>query len=524
MALSKKYAKLAAKKTLRLRESESVAERALGYDDAIALVRQLRKSGRYGEAKRCLEQICEQLHTVPEPHLYLLNVCIDGMFIDQAGALVDFCLKKFPRSNQVLTNAVRFHRVTGNLDGAIQLLDRATELHPANDENHALRGLVLKSNGDRDNALRSFETALKLNRNNIAAIEGKISITGAEAGADTAATALAMIESEKYGSFDIASLHFALAEFYAESDLDKHFAHLGAGNDAMIDWRPYDAAKDEENVAGIIAKFDAFGVAQVADVSQEDDAPIFIVALPRSGTTLLERMLGGHSSLANIGETGAFQLALTDELAQGNIGGVLRIPNISKDVDTNRLQAYCHQVREKFYAHYFVRQGGTTRLVDKSLENTNLVGSIFTVFPNARIIDLQRHPLDIIYSSYRQNFTAGVNFSFKLEHLAQKYLLYSRIMDHWRSLYSDRILSVSYESLVGDAETVMQKILAYCDLEWEEACLDHRSNMALVNTASIDQVRQPLYQSSVYGWRRVEKHLKPAIDLLGEAADYQPLP
>ena len=161
-----------------------------------------------------------------------------------------------------------------------------------------------------------------------------------------------------------------------------------------------------------------------------------------------------------------------------------------------------------------VKEGSYDHFVDKQLSNFFFLGLIHELFPNAKIINVHRNPLDSCLSCYFSHFSEGVNFAFDLRNLGIIYNIYQDLMRHWRCLLGDQIYDIQYEDFVNDQEACTRELLTYCGLEWEEGCLTYHKTERSVNTASLWQVRQPVYKRSVARWRNYEKHLQPLIDTL----------
>jgi hypothetical protein len=234
-----------------------------------------------------------------------------------------------------------------------------------------------------------------------------------------------------------------------------------------------------------------------------DDDPIFIVGLPRSGTSLVERILSSHSAVATAGELDCFALSLTD--AAHRRCGRAQIPRrelvaISATLDFPALgRDYLERAQAAF--------GGTGCFIDKMPLNYLYCGLIRRALPGARIVHVTRHPMAVCYAMYKTLFKSGYPFSYDLGEIAQYYLAYHRLMRHWRSLIGEALYEIRYESVVADQNAETRKLLEYCGLEWEDACLAFHLNSSPSTTASASQVRRPLYDSSVSQWRAYEAQL-----------------
>lgn len=509
--MKNEYEKKIRNKKLHIKHSQYGPAVLMGYDEAIALVRDNRNSGRYQGGQFYLEQVCEQVKNIPEPGAYLMNVYLDSKSIDEARILAEQLLRKFPRDSMVLRHCARFYQLAEDVQKALDLINKAVSLHPKSSENYEMQAVFYQSIGEKDNAIIAYNKALQCDSMNVAAILGMARILKGKASIQLVEKVEKIISSGTAAERDAADLHYALSWVYESTDIDRHFKHLNEANRITAINRPFFADEHAQRAEQVMAKFSSGWAASTHGISREAASPIIIAALARSGTTLLEQMLSKHAKVYALGESGAFRTTFEREAANGN-----SLIKAHAWEETEKVQQCIEAISACYQTNHFVSKAQSLRTVDKSIGNYEQIGMILTVYPKAKIIDLQRNPMDIIYSCYKQDFAAGNNYSYNLEWLAQNYLVYERVMEHWRMLYPDQILSISYESLVEDQEAVLRKVLGFCDLEWDEACLAHHKNVGMVATASVEQVRQPVHKQSVGRWRRVERYLEPAASLLSK--------
>jgi hypothetical protein len=262
-------------------------------------------------------------------------------------------------------------------------------------------------------------------------------------------------------------------------------------------------------MAAIEETFTAERLVAPAAGSDNNEA-IFVVGMPRTGTTLIERILGSHSEVYSAGELGNFATVLMRELrAKVSDPSTPRdeLVRLSASIDRAALgDAYIESTRPF--------TGKTPRFIDKLPLNFLYVGLIRLALPNAKIISVRRHPLDTCYAIYKQLFVDAYPFSYDLEELARYYAAYDRLMRHWDTVLPDAVYTVRYEKLVDDFEPEVRRLLEYCGLGYEESCLRFHENRTASTTASTVQVRQPVYRSSVGNWRRYREQLAPLIAAL----------
>lgn len=294
-------------------------------------------------------------------------------------------------------------------------------------------------------------------------------------------------------------LQYALAKEL--EDLGEHaasFAALKAGADARRRGLRYRVEDDLATMRQIAAAFDAGFFARARD-GHDDPRPLFVVGLPRSGTTLVERILGSHPAVASRGETSDLAMALVH--CAGPVSGKAELVRKSTTLDFRDLgRRYCGHLPDT----------PALRQVDKTPVNFLYLGLVAMALPQARIVHLRRRPMDACYAMYKTLFRMAYPFSYDLDDLARYWLGYAQLMAHWRRLLPPgRMLEIDYEDLVANQEATSRRLLAHAGLPWDEACLHFERNPQASLTASAAQVRQPMYRSSVELWRRYERELAP---------------
>lgn len=301
----------------------------------------------------------------------------------------------------------------------------------------------------------------------------------------------------------IAAANYALArELEDLGRYEEAVAALDTGARAYRSTLKYDSDAELSAHEGIRSVFSADTLAAMAPGYREEQ-PVFIVGMPRSGTTLVERILSGHSQLVSIGEFTEFPRLYGMHLREEFARDTTRSPSeASLDIDFAALgNAYCEAAREL--------AGEAPGFVDKLPWNFLYCGYILAALPEARLIHLTRHPLDTCYAVYKTLFFGAYSFSYDLDELASYYFSYHRHMAHWHAVLPGRILDVSYEALVREPETQVRRIIEWCELPWEAPVLDFHRQEGASMTASAMQVRQPMYTDSIGSWRRAEARLAP---------------
>jgi hypothetical protein len=304
-------------------------------------------------------------------------------------------------------------------------------------------------------------------------------------------------------------VHFALAKSYDDiGEQDRGFAHLLEGNAAKRRQIEYHEARELGAMDRIREVFTAGLMDAWIGPGDPSDLPVFIVGMPRSGTTLVEQVLASHHAVFGAGERP--DLALTVERLTERMGS-LPFPEAVWTLSGAEL----HQIGTAYVAALRMLAPDARRITDKMPANFRFAGLIPLILPRARIIHVVREPVDTCLSCFSKVFEGEQRFSYDLGELGRFHRAYQRLMAHWRTvLPANVLLEVNYEDMVGDLETAARRIVAHCGLPWDEACLEFHKTSRAVHTASVTQVRQPIYRGSVGRWRPDAALLRPLLEAL----------
>lgn len=312
---------------------------------------------------------------------------------------------------------------------------------------------------------------------------------------------------------DAISTYFALAKELEDlGEYQESFAALSEGNRIKRSTLAYDVRNDIDAMQKVMTHFSREALAQAVP-GEPATGPIFIVGMPRTGTTLVERILGSHADVVSLGELVDFPAEMTAlaERAYASAG--------SKEPDLLRasLQMDFAELGRNYLKAVQPLAGGRKYFIDKLPFNFRYCGLIHQALPNAKIVHLTRDPLDTCYAVFKTLFINAYHYSYQLDELAQFYVAYRRTMAHWHAVMPGVICDVSYEDLVGDPPAQCRRLLDWCGLPWQDDVLDfHRSRVAST-TASAAQVRKPIYASSVRKWRNFSQQLQPVVRRLAAA-------
>jgi tetratricopeptide (TPR) repeat protein len=380
----------------------------------------------------------------------------------------------------------------GDYAAALSVYTQATSINPRDPNLLAKRADVCRILGYFDRAADDYRAVLAIAPGTPKALKGLVELRRQSTGDNAVAALEAALAAASPGSTDAAILHFGLAKSYEDlQDHGRSWSHLSEGNRLERARIQYDPALDRAFIERVIAEF---AEVEPAHPDTTGERPIFIVGIPRTGTTLVERIIASHSQVDSAGEITAFSDAI-DAAAQRHAGGLGALDGGALAAE---YLARCRSVR-----------GGRPRFTDKLLTNFFHCALILRAFPRAHIVHVTRHPLAACYAIYRTRFNGTYPFAYDLAEIAEFYLGYSRLMAHWRRVLPGRILDVPYEDVVADLAPTTRRLLEWLELPFEASCLDFHRNPAPVKTTSSVQVRQPLYDSSVHGWRHHAAELAP---------------
>lgn len=454
-----------------------------------------------------------------------------------------------PNDARVLCNVGGTLLSLNRVDEALDRFSQAAKVDPGFFDAHYLQGETLRRIGRFDDALAAYRMALTLQPNDPSAILGIAEIlemrgerTEAEAlirslveaepgncralalyaslsrGHERSRAAVALLENRlTKGQIDRLGqiqLHYALGKLYdTVEEFEKAFSHIAL---AKTHVRIHDKATFEkfgptEQTRRVNAwcRADRDFWNSLPRANNNDERPIFVVGMQRSGTTLAEQILATHPNVHGAGELS--DIGEIGERLRHRLGGdypecLSRLaPNLANDA------------AQRYLDHLTALSPEARRVVDKMPGNFQRLGLISLLFPKARVIHMRRDPLDTCLSIYFQNFSTTNAYAFDLRDLGAHYKAYRRLMAHWHEALTIPVLEVPYEELVKEPDTWIRRMLAFCNLEWDDRCLRFYDTKRDVNTPSYNQVKQPIYARSVGRWKNYERHLGPLIESLGDS-------
>ena len=399
-------------------------------------------------------------------------------------------------------------REAGDVDGARRCCEQALALRPDFPEAENSLGNVLGMQGDLAGAERHLRRAIGSKPRYLSAFHNLSSIARLAPGDPLWPPLMELAEhAAELPADEALLLHFTLGK--VDEDRGEYaaaFGHYLEGNRLKRATLDYDEALQAGFFRDFVRQFDAAGPAAAG---RDDERSVFIVGMPRSGTSLVEQILASHPAVHGAGETHALRNSLRAELPPEPSD--YRLPQQL----LTAVPAVFVRAAERYNRYLDALAPGARRVTNKLPGNMALVGVIHRLFPRARIVHCVREPLDTCLSSFTKLFTTGHPFSYELGELGRFYRLYAEMMQAWRErLPPAAFYELRYEDLVGDMEGQARRLVDYCGLPWDDACLRFHESPRAVRTASLAQVRRPLYASSVGRWRNYERQLKPLMDAL----------
>lgn len=412
----------------------------------------------------------------------------------------------------VAGNADQLHRLglalrdAGAAEVSVQCFRDALGLRPDFVEAHNSLGIALGDLGEFDAAEKHYREALRMRPAYVSAWHNLASIRRIDRVPELHDALQALAGSGKDLTVPEASmLQFVLGKVHDDKgDHARAFEHFLEGNRLKRSLLDYDEARQVRFFHEFITTFDAAFIANHAGSGTASNLPVFIVGMSRSGTTLVEQILASHPQVHGAGELQLLRRCL--HLEFDGVEDDQELPLRLAHLDGPAFA----RIGDRYVNALAGLAPGAARVTDKLPGNMALVGVIHLAFPNARIIHCTREPLDTCVSCFSKLFTTGHAFSYELGELGRFYRLYQELMQHWTDvLPKQRMLEMRYEEVIGDTEKQVRRLLEFCGLPWNEACLNFSVTRRAVKTASVAQVRQPIYASSVGRWQRYRDYLAP---------------
>lgn len=539
--LGKIYSKLGRKD-----EANEMYQSALALEptkERVATAAQAFARGQTEEAEKICRQVLREHPNEVDAMRLLASIANKLEQRDDAIILLERAVELKPKFAGAWADLAETYTESEKFGEALDAVQRVIKLQPNMPFGHMIRGSILGKKDDHEGAINAFKEALEIEPEHIGsnmglgntlktigrydeAVKSYKKCIEAQPLFSEAYWSLANLKTYSFDDDEIKNMekHVQSQDLTPASKAFFHIAianakekqmkygeawyHFHTGNELRRTSEIYDSVTTQVTHDALIETFDEEFVNSTKGSGCQSDAPIFILGLPRSGSTLIEQILASHSQVEGTRELPDISL-LGRRLTKSKPPGI-KYPDAVKHMTDEEKIEYGESYLETSKRY----RTDKPRFIDKMPNNFAHIGFIKTILPNAKIINAKRHPLDSCVSSFKQLFYKGQSWSYDLFEIGEYYLEYERMMDHWHSLYPGEIYDIQYENIVNNQEDESRALIEYCGLDWEDSCLKFYENKRSVNTASSEQVRQPIYKGAMYAWKNYESEIGALKDIL----------
>lgn len=420
---------------------------------------------------------------------------------DDALWAIDKAIELAPDTPLFLARKASILHIANDIEPALEVVDQALEINPELMPALITKAEILIAINEKEKAQIALEKAKEVNPDHPLIYFTISNIKKFESEDDPDLQHMLSLEqnSTKMGTVFMAALLFALGKAYENlKQYEKAFDYLDRANKEKRRTLPYDEEAQPAHFAKIKEDFSPAVIKEFSGKGFESDVPVFIVGMPRSGTTLTEQIISSHP----------------DVFGAGELPDVMRTKRRVGDISADNLEEAGEIYVELASARN--KTGQFKRITDKMPGNYMNIGLIISMLPNAKIIHCCRNPMDTCLSNFKQNFMVGQYWSYDLEEMGVEYLRYLDLMAYWHAQFPGKILDIHYEDTVNDLEAQARKLIDYVGLEWDEACLEPHKQKRAVLTASKAQVTQPVYKTSVEKWKIYEEQMQPLWNIINK--------
>lgn len=534
--------------------SETFAERA----EIAKLVKQAfeqhKQQSQSAEKSEGFEKTCQKILEQDPGNLAIISLLaehtVSARQARRSEALFQQVVKRIPENWRAWNGLGRAKVIQDDVDAAHHCFDRSLEINPTATETKILKAdaysrqyrypeaiaileQALEENPDHNSALSQLGLALKTIGEQDRAIEVLRRCIANDELFGEAYWTLSDMKTFKFNDDEVVTMDRIFSSDQLSDSRQVQFGYaLGKAlehrknyaqafdcydkaNKVQKRLLDYSAKDNQQATDELIKRVTSVNLQGLSPKVNPNLTPIFVVGLPRSGSTLQEQILASHSKIE-----GTQELPYMPRLAHGMHLGRQPIidspfPQNITALTPNHISTIAERYLEQAEAHRIEK---TPFFIDKLPNNFSHIGLILTCFPNAKVINTLRHPMDNCLGCFKQLWAMGQNFTYDLEDLGHYYNDYQRLMQHWHQQFPGRIIDVQYESVVDDLETHVHRLLDFCGLEFEEACLNFHQTKRAVKTSSSEQVRKPIYRSALAYWKNFEEQLQPLQKILGDLA------
>ena len=384
---------------------------------------------------------------------------------------------------------------------------KSIELKPDSPRVYLSLGHVYKTMGDIENSIESYKETIKYNNLSGEAYWSLANLKTYKFSNNEIEEMEKALKSEM-SDIEKCQMYFALGKAYeVEKDFDNSFKNYSKGNKIKKEESEYSSMDTTDNTSKVIQFFNEKKLMQLSSSKTLDRDPIFVLGMPRSGSTLIDQIISSHSMVDGTQELPNIIKIAADLKRKNNL-----YPEILDEIDEDEIT----ELGEKYLNGTRWARDSAPFFIDKMPNNFIHIGLIKTILPNAKIIDTRRDAMDTCFSCFKQFFARGQLFTYSLEDLGKYYSDYIKAMNHWHKVFGDQIYTVHYDNVINDTENTIKELIKYCELPFENECLEFYKSSRPVKTPSAEQVRQPIYKSGLNYWKNFEEHLQPLKKIIDE--------
>ena len=527
-------------------ESEQALRKALTLDPrkaALAEAEQAQLKGRLEQAEKILRDSLARDPDNPQALRMLANLALDANRFKAAHRMLQRAVELNPAFALAWNDLANLYMKQDRYEKALETVQRAIDVDAKMAHSYVMRGNILTKAQRHEEALLAYQQALDVNPANPGALSGMGHVLKTIGRQDESIEAYrqciaahpsfgeaywslanlktfkfdeeevkvmaAMVEEKTLHDEPKINFYLSLGKHYEnEKDYKRAFEQIRLGNELRRGHEIYDPVQTQVIHDRIIKVFQPQFLASHDGWGDPDPSPILVVGLPRSGSTLIEQILASHSMVEGTMELP--DLSRSIGALNKSSKGKAEYPEAVLKLDQEQIRALGQGYLESTRRY----RTDKPHFIDKMPNNFASIGFLHLILPNAKVINARRHPLDSCLGCYKQLFFKGQSWTYDLFEIGQYYLQYQRIMDHWHEVLPGKVLDVHYEQLVLDQETQTRRMLEYLGLPWEDQCLRFYETERAVNTASSEQVRQPIYTDALNFWRHYESQLGELIEIL----------
>jgi len=510
---------------------------------ALARAEEAQMQGRMQDAEKILRKTLAEAPDNPRALRMLGTIALEANRFKAARRMLEKAVDLDPAFVMGWNDLANFHMKQDRYEKALEMVQRAIDLDPKMAHSYVMRGNILNKAQRHEESIAAYREALEISPFNPGALSGMghvlktigrqqesidayrkciqshphfgeaywslANLKTFEFEDDEVEVMEHMVEDTDLPDEPKVNFYLSLGKHYENrGHYDRAFENYRRGNELRRAHETYDPVQTEVIHDRIIKVFDREFFKQREGWGDPDSSPILIVGLPRSGSTLIEQILASHSMVEGTMELP--DLARTIAELSKSSPGKTEYPEAVEPLEPEQATALGRSYLQATLRY----RTPLPRFIDKMPNNFASVGFLHLILPNAKVINARRHPLDSCLGSYKQLFFKGQSFTYDQFELGDYYLQYQRMMDHWHDVLPGQVLDVRYEEMVADQETQTRRILDYLGLPWEDQCLRFYETERAINTASSEQVRQPIYTSALHFWRNYEHHLGELIETL----------